>query len=224
MGKKLTSLLLFFICGTAFSQTKFDSLKFSINIHPQFLLISGIKADIEYKLLKNFHVFGGGQFYTGLTNRNGDKTIKADNGTTSDQTKRANDEIAGNGFHLGGKYYFVHTTKEHFYVGAEYSYVKYNFKINDYGYFPYQDDGLTFYEYRLGKYDIDGSQSTSSLYFGATGNEGRFIVNAWFGVSLVNAKTDNKLKEFRNFDKLYWDFAYNGLSPLIGFKIGFLIL
>ncbi len=224
MTKLFISFICLFWCGLAIAQNKFDSLKFSFHIHPQFLLINGIKADVEYKLFPNLHIYAGGQHYSGLTNRNGNKSVTDVSATTTyDQTKRANDEINGSGFNIGAKYYFINTSREHFFAGSEFSYNQYNFKLNDYGYFPYQDDGLTFYEFRLGQYAAQGNQSTGSFYLGVTGNEGRFVVNLWVGASYIYTNTDSKLKELREFNKLYWDYAYKGIAPLLGFKVGFLL-
>lgn len=200
-----------------------DSLGFSINIVPQYAFINGIKADVEYKLMEDIHIYGGGQYYTGLVNSDGNESVSKSGSSTADQSKRSNDKINGSGYHFGAKYYFLHSGIEAYYLGAEATYNTYDFKLNDYSYFPYMDDGLQFYEYRLGEINAKSTQMAYSLNAGMTQNYGRFILNVWAGLAFTQATTSDNFHTYRKNDTYYWGYAFNGLSPNIGLKVGLLL-
>ncbi len=221
MNYKILGLFCF-IQLSLFGQTN-DSLSFSINVVPQYLFINGIKADIEYKLTNEIHLYGGGQFYTGLVNSSGSESVSKSSSSSADQSKRSNDKINGNGYHVGAKYYFKHSEFEDFYVGCEASYNSYDFKLNDYSYFPYMDDGLQFYEYRLGEIGAKSSQMSYSANVGITQKYGRFLFNVWAGVAYTQATTSDNFHTYRKNDTYYWSYAFSGWSPNAGIKVGMIL-
>ena len=202
---------------------KNDSLSFSINVVPQYVFINGIKADIEFKVTDNIHIYGGGQYYTGLVNSDGSQSVSKSTSNTVDQSKRSNDKINGNGYHLGTKYYFSHNQLEDYYIGVEAIYNTYDFKLNDYSYFPYVDDGLQFYEYRLGEINAKSTQMTYCVNAGMTKGYGRFLVNVWAGLAYTQASTSENFHTFRKSDIYYWGYAFDGWSPNVGLKVGLLL-
>jgi hypothetical protein len=200
-----------------------DSFSLSINIVPQYVFINGIKADIECKITDDIHLYGGGQFYTGLVNSDGSESVSKSGMSTADQSKRSNDNINGNGYHFGAKYYFTRSGIESYYIGAEATYNTYDFKLNDYSYFPYIDDGLQFYEYRLGEINAKSTQMACSVNAGMTQNYGRFVFNVWAGLAFTQAKTSDNFHTFRKNDTFFWGYAFDGWSPNVGLKAGFLL-
>lgn len=218
-------IVLLFCLNFLSANQQFDSSLFSINIHPQFLFLNGIKSDLEYKFKSNFNVFGGFQYYTGKTNISGEKSKKNTNGSTADQTKRANDQIEGLGFNIGAKYYISDNNNfNKFYLGVEISQTEYTYQLNDYDYFAYVDDGLTFYEYKLGEIEAKSKQVISSFFVGQTLEKGRFLVNGWIGISYINSTSSQNLNTLRNYNEYLWDYNYKGFSPLLGFKIGYSLI
>ncbi len=222
--KKYLAIVSFLIINSVCAQNSLDSSKLSINIQPLYLAINGLKVDFEYSLNSKMHIFAGGQYYTGLVNQGGGKSKENSIGSTADQGKRSNDEINGKGFNVGTKYYFKTQTDNNLFIGGELQYNKFDFVLNDYGYFPFIDDGITFYEYRMGKFDANCVQTTGSLYLGQTFTKGKFVFNGWIGSSYTKAVASNNLNNLRNYNKLFWDYSLNGFSPLLGFKLGYFIL
>ena len=222
--KKYLAIVSFLIINSVCAQNSLDSSKLSFNIQPLYLAINGLKVDFEYSLNSKMHIFAGGQYYTGLVNQGGGKSKENSIGSTADQGKRSNDEINGKGFNVGAKYYFKTQTDNNLFIGGELQYNKFDFVLNDYGYFPFIDDGITFYEYRIGKFDANCVQTIGSLYLGQTFTKGKFVFNGWIGGSYTKAVASNNLNNLRNYNKLFWDYSLNGFSPLLGFKLGYFIL
>jgi hypothetical protein len=223
MMKKYLAIVAFLIIHSVCAQNSFDSSKLSFNIQPLYLTINGLKADFEYSLNSKIHIFVGGQYYTGLVNQGGGKSKENSIGSTADQSKRNNDEINGKGFNVGVKYYFETETDNHLFIGGELQYNRFDFALNDYGYFSFIDDGITFYEYRIGKFDANCTQATGSLYLGQTFTVGKFTLNGWIGSSYTNTEASTNLNNLRNYDKLFWDYSFKGFSPLLGFKLGYFL-
>lgn len=220
---KYTLLSLICLMKISLLAQKIVSFSMSINIVPQYVFINGIKGDVEFNISNDIHLYGGGQFYTGLVNSSGNESVSKSSTSTADQSKRSNDKINGNGYHVGAKYYFIHSEFEDFYIGCEASYNSYDFKLNDYSYFPYIDDGLQFYEYRLGEIIAKSSQMAYSSSVGITQKYGRFVFNAWAGVAFTQATTSDNFHTYRKSDTYYWGYAYNGWSPNAGIKVGMIL-
>jgi hypothetical protein len=221
--KLLTSALLS-ICFLNLYSQKSDSLRLSINIVPQYLIINGIRSDFEYKLNQKTNVFAGMQYYDGTANQNGAESADIPkSNTTADLSKRNNDKVNGLGWNAGAKYYFQQSPTENYYIGVEAIYNNYNFKLKDYDYFPYVDDGLTFYEYRLGDIDANVSQMAYNVTSGITVTKKRLVLNAWLGVGYTQRKTSESFTKYRKYDGNAWNYAYQYWTPQCGFKIGFLL-
>lgn len=218
---KLLLLICFWQFG-AMAQSN-DSLRLSFNFVPQYAFINGLKADVEYKLMTEVHVYLGGQYYTGLVNSNGSESVSKSAVSSADQSQRANDKIEGGGYHMGIKYYFTESGLENYYIGAEYSYTAYDFKFNDYSYFPYIDDGLQFYEYRLGEIAAKSSQSTYGVSLGVMQQYKRFVFNAWAGINFTQANTSDNFHNYRKYNTYFWGYAYQGWGTNIGLKVGVLL-
>lgn len=216
-------LTLFCIIQISVMAQKKDSLFLSINVVPQYVFINGIKADIEYKVSDDIHIYGGGQYYAGLVNSDGSQSVSKSTSSTVDQSKRTNDNIIGNGYHFGAKYYFLHNELKDYYVGIEATYNTYDFKLNDYSYFPYTDDGLQFYEYRLGEISAKSSQMTYSTSVGITQKYRRVLLNFWAGLAYIQASTSENFHLYRKYDTFYWSYAFSGWSPNVGLKVGCLL-
>lgn len=222
--KKYLAIVSFLIINSVCAQNSLDSSKMSFNIQPLYLAINGLKADFEFSLNSKIHIYVGGQYFTGLINQGGGKSKDISKGSTADQSKRSNDEINGKGFNVGAKYYFQTQSDNNLFIGGELQYNKFDFVLNDYGYFSFLDDGVTFYEYRIGKFDANCIQTTGSLYLGQTFTKGKFVFNGWIGGSYTKAESSNNLNNLRNYNKLFWDYSFNGFSPILGFKLGYFIL
>lgn len=219
---------IFFIVFCSFtlvsSAQKNDSLKLSINITPQYLFIAGIRADLEYKLTNKINVFAGMQYYTGTINTSGNESRDI-NATSSnvDQSKRANDNLEGNGWNTGIKYYFLEDQEYNYYLGADLTYNKFNITIKEYDYFPYVEDGLTFYEYRLGNIETDSKQFGYYITAGATTTIKRFVANGWIGFGYTETALSKDFNKFRKYNSFFGQYAYQGYAPYLGFKIGYLL-
>jgi len=201
-----------------------DSLGLSINIIPQYLFISGIRADLEYKLTNKINVFAGMQYYTGTINTSGNETTDANTTSSNiDQSKRANDKLEGNGWNTGIKYYFLEDNEYNYYLGADLTYNKFNITIKEYDYFPYIDDGLTFYEYRLGDIETDSKQFGYHVCAGATKTIKRLVVNGWFGIGYTETQLSKDFNKYRKYNSFSGQYAYQGFAPYLGFKLGFLL-
>jgi hypothetical protein len=215
-------LLLVFSSFTLFSNAqKNDSLGLSFNIIPQYLIISGIRGDLEYKLTNKINVFVGMQYYSGTINTAGSET--KDLNATIDQSKRANDKLKGNGWNTGIKYYYSKDNNYNYYIGADLTYNKFNIIIKDYDYFPFVDDGLTFYEYRLGDIETDSKQFGYNVNVGATSSFKRFVINGWIGVGYTETQLSKNFNKYRKFNSYYGQYAYQGFAPYLGFKIGYFL-
>ena len=57
----------------------------------------------------------------------------------------------------------------------------------------------------------------------STFSKGKFVFNGWIGSSYSNAEASNNLNNLRNYDNIFWDYSFNGFSPLLGFKLGYFI-
>lgn len=206
------------------SAQKNDSLSFSINIVPQYLIIGGIRADLEFKLTDKISAFGGIQYYSGTVNTSGSET-RTVNATSSnvDQSKRANDKLEGNGWNAGMKYYFKKDKDYNYYLGADFTYNKFDLTIKEYDYFPYVQDGLTFYEYRLGDIYTDSKQVGYHLSAGATTTYKRFVANGWIGIGYVETQLSKDFNKYRKYNTFSGQYAYQGLMPYFGLKLGFLL-
>lgn len=218
-------LLLVFSSFTLISSAQNnDSLKLSINIVPQYLIISGIRADLEYKLTSKISAFGGIQYYSGTINTSGNET-RSGNAMSSnvDQNKRANDKLEGSGWNTGIKYYFLKEKDYNYYIGADLTYNKFKITIKEFGYFPYVNDGLTFYEYRLGNIETDSKQVGYNICVGATTTFKKFVANGWVGLGYTDTQLSQDFNKYRKYNSYLGQYAYQGLAPYLGFKIGFLL-
>jgi hypothetical protein len=201
-----------------------DSRRLSINIVPQYLIIAGIRTDVEYMLTDKVNIFAGMQYYSGTINTSGIETREA-NATSSnvDQSKRANDKLEGNGWNAGIKYYFLKEQAYNYYLGADFIHNKFDISIKEYGYFPYVDDGLTFYEYRLGNIETDSKQYGYNVSAGLTTTHKKFVVNGWVGFGYTETQLSKDFNKFRKYNSYSGQYAYQGFAPYLGFKIGYLL-
>ncbi|MDD2437251.1 MAG: hypothetical protein PHG27_03165 [Massilibacteroides sp.] len=122
--------------------------------------------------------------------------------------------LKGAGVDLTYKHFFL---PRMVYVGGDLSYGYYQTKVEDFILRPFEENGLTLYEYTYGKTTKDFNRIASQVYVGISSSIQKMIfVDAYLGVGYTHGfyKDDTP-----RFDSLF-GFGYKGVYPVLGLRVG----
>lgn len=207
-------LLLSFASTTNAQDKKTDSIAkkmgISLTVQPFFFAVAAGKLDLELQPLNHkFAYIVTGEFYDG----------EVQDGELFDFKDNAWDKISGFGIGLMQKYKFKEKRSSP-YVAYGATYRNQKIAIETEGFYPYQENGLTYYDYG----PIEKSLKINSLLIGGTMGyqkiSGSFVFDIYAGLGYKTPLGKNNLEGYREYDKDITVYAYKGFGMLLGFKIG----
>jgi hypothetical protein len=122
-----------------------------------------------------------------------------------------------NGFGIGGTYkYYFHSTC---FVSTNASYSYYDVEYPDWDYYPYKEDGLTFYEYELNSKHQNFNKLSGNVCIGVRSFfRHTFVLEFYGGVGYAYSfYNENK----KSYDETVFGFGRRGFHPVFGMKVGF---
>ena len=220
--------LLCFLCSLAclHAQTTDDkTAQYAISFEPNHLLNGGLRLNLETKIRSNDWLelnmtgyylphrdiqssyYYGYYDYYGWGNRNAYSISNADFETISG--------LSGLGVGATYKHYFP----RRFLIHTALSYYRYNVEYSGSDYYPYTEDGLTFYDYRWGSDHQTFQKLALHFAVGVRSTlERTLFAEPYAGMGFAYSFYDeNKC----NFNKTMFGYGYRGFYLTAGVKLGF---
>ncbi len=222
-------IVIFLICVPAWvhGSAKGDSATWCISFTPQYLLVNCARTDVEKRLSRNNWIDLGEEFYFG-NNLNWDNSAFGPTSTAKRyHTPIANDILSGAGIVVSDKIFLRprYNGYNDFYFSYGLSYSQENIGFQDNGWTTsYQSNGVIFYNYTVTNGNLNIKNYTGFMNFGiATEADGVFHFNINIGGAYQYTKTSASglPASDRNYNRNIFDYAYNGLYPLLTFQFAF---
>lgn len=182
-----------------------------ITIQPLYFVTSAVKLDIEFRKPDSKRAIGiTPEFFNG--------NIK-DADLLREMKGLKQDKLSGFGIGIFQKYYVANGP--YFAYGLTYRYQTIVFDSQ--GFAPYQKDGYTFYEYGSisDKWKINSFLANTVIGYQAVKYDFVYDIYLGFGYKHPSIKADHP--EARKYDRGVFNYAYDGLVYLMGFKVGYKI-
>lgn len=188
--------------------------KYTISVHPSYLFSNGLRFDFEKQLgspNKWLQVTATGYYASDYDSDDG-----YDDGWINFNTSFDTPIQALKGAGLGVAYKEFFTKKKTLYYSAGLYYTHYDVKIKEYGYYPFTENGLTFYEGLTKNIDIDYDKINANIVVGVQTSPAQglfcdFFVGAGYAYSFYNKPYLNKNQ---------FEYGYRGLQIVGGFRMG----
>lgn len=176
----------------------------SVSVQPFFLLTNAGKVDLEVQPLDHkFAYVLSAEFYGGRV-----------------QDDFIYDRLNGFGIGLLQKYKFKkQLSSPYFAYGAIYRHQE--IAIETEGFSPYQDNGLTYYEFGPIKKLLIIDAVLLSTTFGYQKVSNDFVYDFYIGLGYKTPLRDLNFQGYRKYDQYISSYAYKGFGMLVGFKIGY---
>jgi hypothetical protein len=184
----------------------------SVAVQPFFLLTNTGKIDIELQPAgsKFGYVFTA-EVYGGRIEDGDIFLIKED---------ERFDKIRGAGIGISQKYKF-RDKRSSPYVAYGLTYRYQEITIDTEGFYPYQEDGLSYYGFGPGKKNLIISSGLANAVLGYQKVAGDFLIDVYFGLGYKAQLNDTDFGGLRNYKRYQYSPAYKGPAMQVGFKIGF---
>jgi len=185
----------------------------SLAIQPMFMLNNAGKIDLEWQPVatKLAYVFTV-EVYSGRI-----KDVKAVFDNPSDVPW---DRINGAGIGIAQKYKFKNERSSPYLAyGLTYRYQEINIETK--GFFTYEQDGLTYYDYGPLEKNLAVSSGLATAVFGYQKISDDFLYDFYFGFGYKAQFNNTEFEGLRRFDSSIVNYAYKGFGMVAGFKIGY---
>jgi len=228
--KSLLKLILFLpilFPSLVFGNDDKDSASWCISFTPQYLFVNCARTDVEKRISDNNWLDLGEQFYFG-NNLNWDNTAFGPSSTVVRyHTPINNDILSGAGLVISDKIFFhpMHGGYSGFYFTYGVGYSEENIGFQDNAWEPYNgQNGVIFYKYGVTNGELKIANYTGFMAFGLATDADETI---HFNINLGGAYQSAKISSTglpasdRNYNRNIFDYAYNGLYPLLTFQFAF---
>lgn len=199
------------IVDTAYSTAAKPSV--TVALQPFFLLNNAGKIDVELQSAgKKIGYLFTAEVYSGQTK---DESDGFDNRSRGDW-----DKINGIGVGISRKYKFKdERSSPYLTYGLTYRYMEISFETD--GFYTYQVDGLTYYDYGKLENNVAISSGLVSATFGYQKIVDDFVYDFYFGFGYKAPLNKPDFKGYREYDQSIINHAYKGVGMLVGFKLGY---
>ena len=205
---------------------KADTALWNVSITPQNLFNNCIRFDIERRLSSNNWIGFGQQIYFGEVNTN-DSSFGPASTVFRYSTPHKSDELSGVGFVLEDKIFLHHVQREYsgFYFDYGVAYSQLNIRYQDNTWVQYQQNGSTYYGYMITDANMKIDRDDFFFAFGLTSNNTKLL---HLDITLGGVIQGTEISYsglgpgYRNFNRYFFDFQYEGVYPLLTFQLGFL--
>ncbi len=211
---------LFVVNSLCFAQTGEEKpsskSSLSVAIEPFYFISRITKLDLEYKPKKHwFSYIISPEFFSGTVY---DGSIFPIQGAPSD-------ELRGFGIGLHQKISAKVNSNAVPYLAYGVTLRKNTITYDDEGFVPFQENGLSFYEYRN---FTDGMKIKTSLFSVLVGvqitGDSKFQFDMYTGAGYKSSTKRSLIEGKRDYNQTFTDYAYNGFIFQLGVRIGYKIL
>lgn len=183
----------------------------SVAVQPFFLLINAGKIDVELQPAgSKFGYVVTAEIYSGGIEDYDHSSDKGD----------PYDKINGAGIGISQKYKFKDKRSSP-YIAYGLTYRYQEITIDTEGFYSYQDNGFTYYDYGPREKNLVISSGLASVVFGYQKIAGDFVYDFYFGGAYKAQLKNTDFDGLRKYNKYSDSYAYKGPTMLVGFKIGF---
>lgn len=185
----------------------------SLAIQPMFMLNNAGKIDLEWQSggKKIGYVFTA-ELYSG-------RTKDASEGFYNRGTEKW-DRISGLGVGISQKYKFKdERSSPYLAYGLTYRYQEISFETE--GFFTYEQDGLTYYDYGPIEKNFAVSSGLATAVFGYQKIADDFLYDLYFGFGYKAQFNNTEFDGLRRYNDSIIYHAYKGFGMVAGFKIGY---
>lgn len=185
----------------------------SVSLQPLFMLISAGKIDIELQPAGKRHAYiFTAEVYGGRVQ---DRSNGFDTRSNGDW-----DKINGAGLGISHKFKFKNERSSPYIAyGLTYRYQEITFETE--GFYPYEQDGLTYYEYGSIEKNLVISSGLATTVFGYQKISDDFVYDFYFGFGYKAQLKETDFMGLREYDNSIMNYAYKGFGMVAGLKIGF---
>ncbi|HMI01790.1 MAG TPA: hypothetical protein VK541_04865 [Pedobacter sp.] len=190
-----------------------QKISLSVAVQPFFLLSNAGKIDVELQP-------AGSKFGYVLTAEVYGGRVKDRSIFSEIEDDAPYDKISGAGIGISQKYRFKDKRSSP-YIAYGLTYRYQEIAIETEGFYQYQENGLTYYDYGpIGK-NLVISSGLASAVFGYQKIADDFVYDLYFGFGYKAQLKNTDFDDLRQYDKYQYSHAYKGPVMLLGFKIGF---
>ena len=210
----------------AMAYGKADTALWNVSITPQNLFNNCIRFDVERRLSRNNWIGYGQQIYFGEVNTN-DSSFGPASTVLRYKTPHKSDELSGVGFVLEDKIFLhpINRGYSGFYFDYGVAYSQLNIRYQDNTWVQYQQYGSTYYGYMITNASMKIDRDDFFFAVGLTSNHTKlFHLDVTLGGVIQGTETTftGLGAGYRNFNRNFFDFQYEGVYPLLTFQFGFL--
>jgi hypothetical protein len=208
--------LAFGVSGEIISQTD-TSHKFIITGMPQYLIMNGLRFDFDFRIsdVKDRWLIAGTHFYfkerSPLDNS---QFSYSDNNMT---------RLLGGALDLQLRNYIdAGKDPEGPYISFGGGLAFFDITYYKYHWFEYSENGMQFYDYRLGDFRRNISQFKVCAQIGYQVVTNDIVMDFFTGFGLKYSSFDKQRGDPRNLTYYYWSYGYSGTYMTLGLRLGML--
>jgi len=184
----------------------------SVAIQPFFLLNNAVKIDLELQSANSkFGYIFSIEGYGGSMQEDRYKYTSRD---------PVYDKLNGIGIGIAQKFRFI-DDRPGPYIAYGLTYRYQEIAIETEGFFPYQENGFTYYDYGPLEKNLVISSGLASAVFGYQKVKDNFVYDFYFGIGYKAQLKDTGFDGLREYNQYQYSYAYKGSLMMLGFKMGF---
>ena len=207
-----------------------DSVRYQISFCPQYLVNNGLKIGFDLRISNKNWISVSPEFYhaddifsSSVLGANSKLVDNYSFYSSSGLLSYSTDALKGFAVSIEDKIFLGESNQyTGTYLKFGFNYTWFNITYNDYAWQPYLKNGLSYYDLVYENGNIDINKYGFMLGFGIAKRLFKTLrADFVFGLGDTNAHISNNMDGTRNYTRTFFDYASDGVYPVITFQIGY---